>query len=266
MLVMKTVSLRYLPFVLLFWILQTGCSQAQDPPEWTEVYEPEPAVVPASPMFTPAPQDAIILFDASNLNEWQTGDESDAQWEVSGDHFTVVPGTGDIHTRRAFGDVQLHLEFRAPVEIDGDGQGRGNSGVFLQERYEVQVLDNWNNPTYVNGMAGSIYKQHIPLANPARRPGEWQSYDIFFKAPRFDEGGHLVEAARITVLLNGVLVQNNVELLGPTVFRGRPSYESHGMDTIRLQDHTDRVSYRNIWIRPLDEAIQDADGVRSEGL
>lgn len=254
---------RTLPLFLFAWILQTGCGQAQDPPEWTEVYEPEPAVVAPSPLFTPPPSDAIRLFDGSDLSEWQSGDGSDAEWELSGNHMTVTPGNGDIHTRREFGDVQLHLEFRAPEVIDGDGQGRGNSGVFLQERYEVQVLDNWNNPTYVNGMAGSIYKQHIPLANPARQPGEWQSYDIYFKAPRFDEAGTLLEPARITVLLNGVLVQNNVELLGPTVFRGSPSYESHGMDSIRLQDHTDRVSYRNIWIRPLDEMIQNADGSSS---
>lgn len=255
---------RTLSLFLLSWILHTGCTQAQDPPEWTEVYEPEPAVVVPNPLFTPPPADAILLFDGSGLSEWESGDGSDAEWELSGDQMTVIPGNGDIHTRREFGDVQLHLEFRAPEVVDGDGQGRGNSGVFLQERYEVQVLDNWNNPTYVNGMAGSIYKQHIPLANPARQRGEWQSYDIFFKAPRFDDDGTLLEPARMTVLLNGVLVQNNVELLGPTVFRGKPAYEPHGMDSIRLQDHTDRVGYRNIWIRPLDEAIQDADGVSAQ--
>ena len=172
-----------------------------------------------------APSDAIVLFD----------------------------GTGAIRTRQAFGDCQLHIEWRTPAEVKGEGQERGNSGVFLQERYEVQVLDSWNNRTYSNGQAASIYKQYIPLVNASRRPGEWQTYDIFFRAPRFTPDSTLVSPGYVTVVHNGVLVQDHVELKGVTVYRGAPFFEAHGPEPLMLQDHGTPVSYRNIWIRELRE-------------
>lgn len=220
------------------------------PPEETEVWQPEPAVV------TPgghggAPSDAIVLFDGKDLSQW-TGRDGKAEWTVSDGAMTVRPGMGSISTRESFGDVQLHIEWRTPVEIVGEGQGRGNSGVFLMERYEVQVLDSYANRTYSNGQAGSIYKQHLPLANASRAPGEWQTYDIIFMAPRFLSDGSLERPATITVLHNGVLVQNHVKIEGPTVFRGQPRYESHAPKApIQLQDHRNLVSYRNIWVREL---------------
>ncbi|MEE8306936.1 MAG: family 16 glycoside hydrolase, partial [Gammaproteobacteria bacterium] len=166
---------------------------------------------------------------------------------------TVVPGTGDIRTRQSFSNMQLHIEWRTPAEIEGKAQGRGNSGVILMERYEIQVLDSFKNSTYANGQAGSVYKQHIPLVNAARGPGEWQSYDIIFAAPRFSDTGRIAEPARVTVLHNGVLIQNNVSIQGPTVFVGAPSYEAHGAAPIRLQDHRNPVSFRNIWVRRLSD-------------
>ena len=165
---------------------------------------------------------------------------------------TVKPGTGSISTAAGFGDVQLHVEWRTPTEIAGESQGRGNSGVFLMERYEVQVLDSYENRTYSNGQAASIYKQHMPLVNASRAPGEWQTYNILFMAPRFGSNGSLERPARMTVLHNGVMVQNHVEIEGPTVFRGSPRYEAHAPKApIQLQDHRNFVSYRNIWVREL---------------
>ena len=165
---------------------------------------------------------------------------------------TVKPGTGSLTTKRAFSDVQLHLEWRTPRKIIAESQGRGNSGVFLMGLYEVQVLDSWENPTYVNGQAASIYKQHVPLVNASRRPGAWQTYDIIFTGPRFDTAGALELPATLTVLHNGILVQHHVTLEGPTVFRGRPHYEPHAEKLpIMLQDHRNLVSFRNIWIREL---------------
>lgn len=255
--------MRYLlPFFLPLLILLMPHTALSQDSEETEVWEPAPPVVEPADRFLAPPDDAIVLFDGSDLGEWSSMDGSDAGWELSGGAMTVVRGTGDIRTRRSFGDLQLYLEWRAPAEIVGEGQGRGNSGVFLQNRYEVQVLDNWNNPTYVNGMAGSVYKQHIPLANPAKRPGEWQTYEIYYRAPRFSGNGDLEEPARVTVVLNGVLIQNNVEIFGNTVHLGLPYYEVHGPAPIRLQNHGgDRVSYRNIWVRELDPDIMDSDGV-----
>ncbi|MDI6401348.1 DUF1080 domain-containing protein [Balneolaceae bacterium ANBcel3] len=230
-------------------------------PELTEIWDPQPPVVSPVPVSGEPPEDAIILFDGTSLDAWESVDGSAPEWTLENGYMTVQPGTGDIKTRQNFSDVQLHIEWRAPEVIVGEGQGRGNSGVFLQERYEVQVLDNWENPTYSNGMAGSIYKQHIPLANPAKRPGEWQTYQIFFKSPVFDNEGNIETPARFTVLLNGVLIQNNVEVFGNTRYIGAPSYEVHGPAGIRLQDHGDYVSFRNIWIRELDEEIRFKDGI-----
>ena len=228
-----------------------GAPQEPPPPEETEVWEPEPAIIDPGGRRR-APADAVVLFDGRDLSAW-TGRDGDAAWTVLGDAMTVKPGTGDIRTRRAFGNVQLHVEWRTPIAIAGGSQGRGNSGVFLMERYEVQVLDSWNNRTYANGQAGSLYKQHAPLVNASREPGAWQTFDIIFMAPRFAADGSLERAATMTVLHNGILVQNHVELAGPTVFRGQPAYDAHPAKLpILLQDHRNLVGYRNIWVRELD--------------
>ena len=259
---MKSISF-ILPVILLLMATVVNCQNTNEitDPELTEIWEPQPPVVEPVDVHGEPPEDAVILFDGTSLDNWVGADGSEPQWIVEDGHMTVNPGTGGITTRQEFSDIQLHIEWRAPEVIDGEGQGRGNSGIFLQERYEVQVLDNWENPTYSNGMNGSIYKQHIPLANPAKRPGEWQTYQIFFKSPVFDENGDVEEPAYITVMLNGVLIQNNVEIFGNTEYIGPPSYEEHGPAGIHLQDHSDRVSFRNIWIRELDEEIRFKDGI-----
>lgn len=225
--------------------------QSNMKPEETEVWEPEPRVVTTTP--DKAPSDAIVLFDGSSLSEWvsQKDGSSPAGWEVADGAFTVVSGQGGIQTKQQFTDYQLHVEWRSPTEIVGEGQGRGNSGIFMQGLYEVQVLDSYNNRTYSNGQAASLYKQRIPLVNATKAPGEWQTYDIVWTAPRFNAEGILISKARVTVLHNGVLVQNNVELDGPTEYIGLPKYKAHGAGPIVLQDHGNPVSFRNIWIRPL---------------
>lgn len=216
----------------------------------TEVWEPVPSIVQA-PAGKP-PSDAIVLFDQDSLTQWESVKNGKAKWIVNGDSFTVKPDAGDIRTRQSFCDVQLHLEWKAPQETEGlEGQARGNSGVFLQERYEVQVLDSYQSETYPNGQAASIYKQHIPLVNATRSPQEWNVYDIIFSAPRFDKKGKLVKPAFLTVMHNGVLVQNHVEAMGPTQWIGKPEYVSHGCAPLSLQDHGNPVSFRNIWIREL---------------
>ena len=223
-------------------------------PEDTEVWEPEPKLVTSGREDTP-PSDAIVLFGGTDLTGWAHEDGSEAEWYVEDGVITVAPGTGNIRTRQGFGDVQLHIEWRTPAKIVGDGQGRGNSGIFLMERYELQVLDSYENRTYSNGQAGSIYKQHIPLVNASRAPGVWQSYDVVFTAPRFAPDGTLASPAYMTVFHNGVLVQNDVELQGPMVFIGLPEYVAHGdRAPILLQDHSNPVSFRNIWVREISAA------------
>lgn len=225
---------------------------AQGDPELTEVWEPEPPVVTPGTGTSP-PSDAIALFDGSGLEHWVNGQGESPKWVVENGAMTVKAGTGGIFTRQKFGDCQLHVEFRTPAEVKGEGQGRGNSGIFLQGRYEVQVLDSYKNRTYANGQAGSIYKQHIPLVNASKQPGEWQTYDIFFTAPKFSQEGELVSPAFVTVVHNNVLIQNHVELAGPTRYIGQPKYEVHeAKEPLFLQDHGNPVSYRNIWIRELD--------------
>lgn len=221
-------------------------------PEETEVWSPIPRVVTLSPVDN-VPSDAIVLFDGSSTSEWVSANNGSQpiEWKVSDGALTVVPGKGGIKTKREFTDYQLHIEWRSPSVVKGEGQGRGNSGVFMQGLYEVQVLDSYENQTYPNGQAASLYKQRIPLVNATRPPGEWQTYDIIWTAPRFNKDGVLISKARITVLHNGVLVQNNVELDGPTEFIGLPKYNAHGPGPIMLQDHNDLVSFRNIWIREL---------------
>ena len=223
-------------------------------PEDTEVWEPEPSLVTSDGEDTP-PSDAIVLFGGTDLTGWTHEDGREAEWYVEDGVMTVAPGTGAIRTRQGFGDVQLHIEWRTPAEIVGDGQGRGNSGIFLMERYELQVLDSYENRTYSNGQAGSIYKQHIPLVNASRAPGVWQSYDVVFTAPRFTPDGMLASPAYMTVFHNGVLIQNDVEIQGPMVFIGLPEYEAHGdRAPILLQDHSNLVSFRNIWVREISES------------
>ncbi len=220
-------------------------------PKLTEVWEPEPAMVVPGAGAAP-PSDAIVLFDGSDLAAWQHADGRDAEWVVADGAMTVAPKSGDIQTRQGFGDVQLHVEWATPSVVEGEDQGRGNSGVFLQGLYEVQVLDSYDNRTYSNGQAASLYKQHIPLVNASRAPGEWQSYDIVFAAPRFADDGSVERPAFVTVFHNGVLVQNHVELRGPTVYRGQPEYAAHADRLpIKLQDHSNPVRYRNIWVREL---------------
>jgi Domain of Unknown Function (DUF1080) len=222
-------------------------------PKATEVWEPKPRVVTPGTTAQKAPSDAIVLFDGSQLNEFiATKDSSAAQWVINKDStMTVKPGAGDIQTKREFGDCQLHIEFRAPVVVKGEGQGRGNSGIFLQNRYEVQVLDCYNNSTYPNGQTGSIYKQTIPLVNACRKPGEWQTYDILYTAPRFNSDGVRIAPGYVTVLHNGVLIQHHTEIKGTTEYIGLPQNKAHGKGPLKLQDHGDLVSYRNIWIREL---------------
>jgi hypothetical protein len=238
-----------------FVLAITACgSVAQELPlpQATEAWTPVPAHVTPGAVVGARPSDAVVLFDGSSLAGWESVNGGAAGWRIEDGAFTVAPGTGDIRTRELFGDVQLHIEWRPPVlPANRTGQDRGNSGVFLQERYEVQVLDTLENVTYSNGQAGSIYKQHIPLVNASRPAGEWQFYDIIFIAPRFATDGALASPARVTVLHNGVLIQNNVTLSGGTTYIGAPTYEVHGDGALRLQDHGSPVSFRNIWARRL---------------
>ncbi len=225
-------------------------NQSRGRPELTEVWEPVPPTVDPGDASRP-PSDAIVLFDGTDLSAW-VGRDGAAQWLIEDGAMVVAAGTGDISTRAAFGDVQLHIEWQTPDRIVGEGQGRGNSGVFLMGLYEVQVLDSYENQTYVNGQAGSIYKQFIPQVNATRPPGAWQAYDIIFAAPRFDAGGEVSRPGTMTVLHNGVLIHDHVELRGPTVFIGEPAYEPHAEKLpLKLQDHGNPVAFRNIWVREL---------------
>ena len=224
-------------------------------PEMTEIWEPKVAVITPAKIVGNAPSDAIILFDGANLDQWVSEKDlsKPAIWKiVNNDHMEVVPNSGGIQTKMKFGDCQLHIEFSAPDIVESQGQGRGNSGIFFQNRYELQVLDSYNNRTYSNGQAGSIYKDHAPLVNPMRSPLEWNSYDVIYTAPGFKKDGRLDSPARITVLLNGVLVQNNVTINGHTFYTGLHNYPSaHEDDAISLQDHGNKTQFRNIWIRKL---------------
>jgi 3-keto-disaccharide hydrolase len=199
------------------------------------------------------PSDAVVLFDGKDLSHWSHKDGSAAKWKVENGYAEVAAKTGYIYTREGFGDCQLHVEFAEPVPPKGESQERGNSGVFLMGLYEIQVLDSYENKTYADGQASAVYGQYPPLVNAARPPGQWQSYDILFHGPRFDKDGKLTRPARVTVLHNGVLVQDNVELSGPTAHGQRPPYKSHAEKLpLGLQDHGNPVRYRNIWIRELN--------------
>ncbi|MEF8845937.1 MAG: DUF1080 domain-containing protein [Bacteroidales bacterium] len=234
--------------------LFTGISYGQEnnkTPESTEIWEPQPRKVEPGQGNQP-PSDAIVLFDGNDLSEWEHPDGSPAKWNVHDGMVTVKPGTGTIQTKKEFGDIQLHIEFKCPEDDHDEGQGKGNSGVFLQGRYEIQVLDNYENKTYANGQVGSIYKQHIPLVNASREPGEWQSYDVIYQAPRFNDEGRVIIPSQITVLHNGVVIHNSVNIQGNTSYIGAHQYEEHDLkEPLTLQDHGDLVSYRNIWVREL---------------
>lgn len=257
---MKTPILlgRSSSFTLLLFVASVGyCADSSAPEKLTEVWSPVPPVVSAPP--NAPPSDAIVLFDGKNIDAWEPASAQGKPWRVE-DGALVVPADrpGDFRTRQSFGDAQLHLEWRAPSEVKGEGQNRGNSGVFFMGLYELQVLDSYQNNTYVNGQAGAVYKEHPPLVNAARRPGEWQSYDIVFVAPRFSSDGKLLRPARITAFHNGVLVQHDVELTGPTPNGASfhqptlPPYAAHPAKLpLMLQDHGCAVAYRNIWIREL---------------
>lgn len=259
-------------FLFLLLVITHAVLAQKQVPEATELYVDVPVVTPGEG--NAAPSDAIVLFDGSDLSQFQTPQgpvvgsmlqfkdvvptlKSDhagdpAPWRIENGALVVVPGTGQIATKRAFGDVQLHIEWLAPSQEGKEGQMYSNSGVFFMGMYEVQVLNSYENPTYSNGQAGSVYKQHIPLANASKPVDTWQEYDIIFMAPKFSEKGTLVSPARVTVIHNGVLVQNNVELLGPTCYIGTPYYIAHPDKLpLLLQDHGDPMRFRNIWIREL---------------
>jgi len=225
--------------------------------EW-KVHDPDrplPPVVdpgPAGPQ-VPAPSDAVMLFDGTDLSQWEDGKGNPAGWRLTGDSaMEAVKKAGAIRTKAGFGSCQLHVEWASPKEIAGESQGRGNSGVFLMEVYEVQVLDNYQNTTYADGMAAAVYGQYPPLVNVCRPPGEWQTYDIIFHRPRFAADGGLVKPAFMTVFHNGILVQDYVELTGPTAHKQRPPYKAHADRLpISLQDHGNPVRFRNIWVREI---------------
>lgn len=233
-------------------------------PEDTEVWTPVPLEVTPGKFNGDPPADAVILFDGKNLDQWASVNNpgAPASWTVSNNEMTVNKSAGNIETKRSFGSYQLHIEWKIPENISEQGQSRGNSGLFLastgsgDDGYELQILDSYKNKTYVNGQAGSIYKQTPPLANASKKPGEWQSYDVAWKAPVFNTDGSIKTPAFVTVFHNGVLIQNNTELLGPTKYIGKASYnKTHGPSPIKLQSHGDPsepISFRNIWIRELN--------------
>ncbi|HEX4310605.1 MAG TPA: DUF1080 domain-containing protein [Acidobacteriaceae bacterium] len=240
---------------------QSSSDQPKPKPDETEVWSPVPAVVTPGATNAAPPSDAIVLFDGKNEDEWVSAqDHTPAKWVVGDGVLLVAKGTGNIETKRSFKDYQLHIEWKIPENITGSGQARGNSGVFLASLgpgdagYELQVLDAYNNATYVNGMAGSLYKQAIPLANAARKPGEWQTYDVVWTAPTFNADGSVKTPAYATVFWNGVLVEDHFQLAGQTLYIGRPFYKAYDRAPIKLQAHGDKsepISFRNIWVREI---------------
>jgi hypothetical protein len=260
MFVPRSILVPALTFLAATSLLAQG---TKPKPEDTEVWTPVPRIVTPGRADAAPPSDAIVLFDGNNLDQWiSVNDRGPARWTVSDGILTVNKSAGNIETKRSFGSYQLHLEWRIPEGITGTGQARGNSGVFLASTgggdagYEIQVLDSYDNKTYVNGQAASIYKQYPPLVNSMRKPGEWQTYDIIWTAPTFHDDGTVATPAFVTAFQNGVLVQNHVELKGETLYIGTPSYRKHGPAPIKLQAHGDPsppISFRNIWVRDLDQ-------------
>jgi hypothetical protein len=260
MFVPRSILVPALTFLAATSLLAQG---TKPKPEDTEVWTPVPRIVTPGRADAAPPSDAIVLFDGNNLDQWiSVNDRGPARWTVSDGILTVNKSAGNIETKRSFGSYQLHLEWRIPEGITGTGQARGNSGVFLASTgggdagYEIQVLDSYDNKTYVNGQAASIYKQYPPLVNSMRKPGEWQTYDIIWTAPTFHDDGTVATPAFVTAFQNGVLVQDHVELKGETLYIGTPSYRKHGPAPIKLQAHGDPsppISFRNIWVRDLDQ-------------
>lgn len=256
---MKILLLTALATIVSSQILE---AQQKNDPKLTEAWSPVPKVVAPGRSNVKPPSDAIILFAEKNLDQWADVNDptTPAKWNVKGKVLTVNKNAGNIQTRQSFLDYQLHIEWLIPKNITGTAQLRGNSGIFLASTgpgnngYELQILDSYNNPTYVNGQAGSIYKQSAPLVNACKKPGEWQSYDVVWAAPRFNDDNTLKSPARVTVFHNGIVIQNNWTLPGETVHGGKPFYKKHGPSPIKLQAHADKsepISFRNIWIRPL---------------
>ena len=226
---------------------------------------PEPAVVTPADEPGGPPSDAVVLFDGTNLDAFKNGEK----WEITDDGVAIARG-GQIHSKQSFGDAQYHIEFRTPAKIEGSGQGRGNNGLLIMGQYEVQILDSYENPTYFDGQAAALYKQFPPLVNASRKPGEWQTYDVLFEAPRFDSNGTLVRPAYATVLHNGVAVQVHQELRGSTSWTDVPEYRPHGKAPVTLYYHSNPVGFRNIWVRELDLERRPTypagwDGERGEG-
>lgn len=269
--IQKDIHGSILVYLMIVVIIGFACSrvnnEAIDKAVISEVkaFKPHDKTRPVPPVIHPGnpgtlkepgtpPSDAIVLFDGSDMSQWQMSDGDPPEWRVVKGVLEVVKETGTFQTKKGFGDCQLHIEWASPVRIRGEGQGRGNSGVFLMGKYEIQILDSYKNKTYADGQAAAVYGQYPPLVNSSRPPGEWQSYDIIFHRPRFDETGKLINPARFTVLHNGVLVQDNVELVGPTEYGKRPPYEAHpDRLPLHLQDHGNPVRYRHIWIRDLEK-------------
>ena len=257
--------MRPVPALLAVYFVgfMSNSSIAQTSRAWKmhDMSRPHPpvVVVPDQEHPVPRPSDAIALFDGKDLSHWRDKDGGPAPWTVRDGYVETVPGSGNIATRESFGDVQLHIEWAAPVPARGSGQARGNSGVFLMGLYEIQILDSYDNDTYADGQAAAVYGQYPPLANGSRPPGQWQSYDIFFRHPRFDTSGALLRPARVTVVHNGILVQDNVELTGPTSWLQNAPYKTHA-DRLpfSLQDHSSPVRFRNIWARDLGQQNEKA--------
>ena len=242
-----TVVKYYIKFLAFFLLLKINAQKIAQSEQ--EIYNSEPKlVVPGN--FSSAPSDAIVLFDGSNFSSWHhSKSKNSVRWILNNDKsFTIKTGTGSIETKKEHGSIQLHIEWKSPIENKGEGQMRGNSGIFFQGRYEVQILNSYQNKTYPDGQAGSIYKQHIPLVNSMRPTGEWQDYDIIFNAPKYNDTGKIIKSGSFTVFHNGVLIQNNVEIKKPTI-----SIENDTRKTLMLQDHDQNgtVSYRNIWMRKI---------------
>ncbi|MBA7692045.1 hypothetical protein ES703_100603 [subsurface metagenome] len=261
---MEKPALIFFLSLIFFSVYIAGCQQSSTKPEDTKseqqwkIHDPDrplPPVVDPGPAGdpVPAPKDAIVLFDGSDLSQWSDSKGQPARWKVENGYMEVVKKTGSIRTVQGFGDCKFHIEWSAPLPATGEGQGRGNSGVFLMDTYEVQVLDCYENKTYADGMTAAVYGQYPPLVNACRPPGEWQTYDIVFRRPHFAEDGSLIRPARMTVFHNGILVQDNVELMGPTAWKKRVLYKPHADKLpLSLQNHGNPVRYRNIWIRELE--------------
>ncbi|MFZ0305957.1 MAG: DUF1080 domain-containing protein [Terracidiphilus sp.] len=259
----RTASLFAFVSLVAIAIPLAAQEQPKPRPEDTEIWKPVPAIVTPGAKDSDPPSDAIVLFDGKNEDEWVSAqDHTPAQWVVDDGILTVkkASGVGNIETKRKFKNYQLHLEFRIPSNITGSGQARGNSGLFLastgpgDDGYELQILDSYNNTTYVNGQGASIYKQSPPLVNPSRKPGEWQSYNVVWTAPTFNDDGSLKTPAYVTAFFNGVLVQDHFQLKGQTLYIGQPFYKAYDRAPIKLQAHGDKsepISFRNIWVREL---------------